>query len=183
MNSIEKRNYHEDIKIDPNNLEWDWIEQGSRYLYYAEAYADAIDTKDRAKQSMELKSAVLDNNLRTNWDKLFPDLKLTETSVKSKILQNIQYKKALDIFNKAHHNVNLLSSAKSAFEHKKKALEKLVELRITGMYSSPKMPTQKQRGESHTEHTKKLNDTRLKNKKLQAKKLQNYKQNKIKKEK
>ena len=127
---LENRDYHEDIKINTSRLSDEWVEQGSRYLYYAEALAEAIDTRDRAKQNLEVKSAELDQGHRKHWDELFPDSKMTEAALKSMILQDKLYKKALDLLNKANHNVNLLSSARSAFEHRKKALENLVLLGV-----------------------------------------------------
>jgi len=163
---IKNRDYHKDIEIDINNLEGEWIEQGSRYLYYAEALADAMDTRDRSKQNMEVVSARVDLLLRKSWNEKYPDLKMTEASIKSTILLDAHYKKALDLYNKAHHNVNLLAAAKSAFEHRKKALENLVSLHITGFHSSPKTPIQKQGGSIHREHTQKLN---IKKRKLKKK--------------
>jgi hypothetical protein len=162
------RDYHKDIQINPNDLETAWIEHSSLYLYYAEAHAEATDTRDRNKQNLELIQAQLDQKFRKKWDILFPDTKMTEGSIKAVILQDILYKKALDLYNKASHNVNLMSVAKTAFEHRKKAIEGLVTMKVSGFYSAPKSPLKKMGGSIHAEHTRKLNNTRLKrNKKSQ----------------
>lgn len=165
------RDYKQDIKIDPNNLEQEWVEHSSIYLYYAEAHAEAIDTRDRNKQNLELEHSKLDQKYRKTWDSKFPDTKMTEGGIKAVILQDPFYKKALALLNKANHNVNLMSVAKSAFEHKKRALENLVSLRISGFYSAPKAPMNRQGGSTHKDHTKQLN--RKRPKKLPTKKLKN----------
>lgn len=132
------RNYKEDLKIDQNNLEKEWLEQPSLYMYYAEAYADAILERDEAKNELERIYCKLDNSLIKDWEKYF-DKSPSEQMRKNKIFLNQEYKKALAEFDKCTHNVNLLQAAKYAFDHRRKALEHLVTLLVSGFHSEPTM--------------------------------------------
>ncbi len=172
---IENRDYHKDVEIDITNLGNEWVEQPSLYLYYAEALADAIDTRDRAKQKLEVDSAELDQGYRKHWDELHPDTKMTETALKANILQDKVYAKSVALLNKASHNVNLLTSARSAFEHRKKALENLVSLHITGFHSNPKSPVKKMEGIIQENHTKILNENRRKHQNTKTQKTKKLK--------
>jgi len=52
------------------------------------------------------------------------------------------YKLAQQDLIESTRNVNLLAAAKSAFEHRKKALEGLTQLWLGGYYSNPNIPTE-----------------------------------------
>lgn len=133
------RNYKEDIKINEDDLENEWIEQPSLYLYYGEAHADAVLEKEKASDELDLVHAQLDSQLRKDWEKHFEKAP-SEAAIKSWIIQQEKYKKKLENLNKKTHNVNVLAVAKTAFDHRKKALENLVTLHVTGFHSEPKPP-------------------------------------------
>lgn len=132
-----ERNYKNDLQIDTSDLEGEWTEQPSHYMYYAEQHADAVLLKDRRKQRLEVVFAELDTEYRKKWERI-SDQKMTEQAIKSKIYTDDRYKKAQRLLNKATHDVNILASAKTAFEHRKKALENHVTLLVTGFHSEPK---------------------------------------------
>jgi hypothetical protein len=131
------RDFNEDIKINENDLEGEWLEQASLFLYYAEAHADAMYLRDRAKSKMEYTYSKLYANVKNNWDKYF-DSKPTEAALKEHILSHKKYKEVEKEFIKATKDVNMLLNVKTAFDHRKRALENLVSLRISGFYSEPK---------------------------------------------
>lgn len=158
---VKKRDYYKDSTVDPNNFEEQCMEQGSIFMYYGEAHADAIELRDKGKQRVELVTAELDDAIRTTWTKKYKDLKMTEAGIKSKILQDPLYKKTLYHLNKATHDVNVLASAMKAMEHKKKSLENLVSLKIGGFFSEPRIKKElEQLG--RTEHRKQLKKSRVK---------------------
>lgn len=147
-----ERNYKDDIKIDAN-LENEWLEQPSLYLHYAELHADAIQQRDETKQELELEQAKLDEYYRDNWTK-YSESRMTEAGVRAKILQDKRFHTVQKSLNKANHDVNVLLSAKTAFEHRKKALENLVSLLITGFHSEPKLKSAKQLEEKRIDKQK-----------------------------
>jgi len=132
-----ERDYNKDISVDINDLEAEWIEQPSLFLHYAEAHADAIHERDIQKSKMEYTYAKMYSMIKKNWEKFF-DIKPTEPAIKEFITSHKKYKKAERAFINSTRDVNVLLSAKNAFEHRKRALENLVSLRITGYHSEPK---------------------------------------------
>jgi hypothetical protein len=140
-----ERDYMQDIKIDVNDLAGEWQNQASLYLYYSEGYSEAIRDRDKAKNDLEIIDAQLDKEIRRDWEKHF-DKSPTETAIKGWIIQQEKHKKYLDIYSKLSHTANLLQSAKNALDHKRKALENLVSLKIAGFHSEPKVNKEITRG-------------------------------------
>ena len=135
--SSRERDYKEDIKINPEDLENEWIEQSSLFLYYADAYAEAAYERDRLKAILEYKYAQLYDEVKTNWSKYFSS-KPSEPACKEWITRNKVYKRAEIAFIKATKDANILSNVKTAFEHRKAALSNITSLRIGGFYSEPR---------------------------------------------
>ena len=140
------RNYKSDLDIDMNDLEGEWLKQPSLFMYYSEAHAEAIKERENAKNNLDIVDAQLDSEIRRDWEKHWTKSP-TETAVKNWVLQHEKHKKALDLFNDKSHSVNLLQSAKSAFDHRRKALENLVTLLVTGFHSEPKVSKHITKGE------------------------------------
>lgn len=130
------RDFKEDVKINPNRLEEEWIEQPSLYVYYAEAHADALHQRDLAKSRMDYTYSMMYSDVKKNWEKHF-DKQPTEAALKEFILKNTKYKKAERVLIDAAKNANILAGAKTAMDHRKRALENLVSLKISGFHSEP----------------------------------------------
>jgi len=126
-----------DLLINDNDLDAEWSEQGSRFFYYAEAHAEALHTKDIKKSKMDYVYATMYSSIKKDWEKIF-DTKPTEPAIKEHIYSTDKYKKAERAFINATKDANLMLAAKQAFEHRKKALENKVSLRIGGFYSEPR---------------------------------------------
>lgn len=141
-----KADISSDLKINVNDLEKDWTEQASLYMYYSEAYADAIKIRDEDKNKLEIADAQLDFEIRRNWEKHF-EKQPAETAIKNWVIMQEKHQKALAIYLESSHNANLLQGAKTALDHKRKALENLVSLLITGFHSAPKVSKHITQGE------------------------------------
>jgi len=140
------RNYKRDLDIDMNDLEGEWLKQPSLFMYYSQEHSEAIKERENAKNNLDVIDAQLDSEIRRDWEKHWTKSP-TETAVKNWVLQHEKHKKALDVFNEKSHSVNLLQSAKSAFDHRRKALENLVTLLVTGFHSEPKVSKHITKGE------------------------------------
>lgn len=140
------RNYKYDLDIDMDDLEREWLEQPSLFMYYSEAHAEAIRDREDAKNNLDLTDALLDSKYRKGWEKYW-EKSPTELALKNKIILDEEHQKSLANFNKKSHIVNLLQSAKSAFDHRRKALENLVTLKVTGFHSEPKVSKHITKGE------------------------------------
>lgn len=141
------RNYKSDLEINMDDLETEWLEQPSLFMYYSQAHAEAIRDREEAKNHLDTVDAMLDSEIRTeeNWKKHF-EKHPTEGAIKNWVIMHEKHKNALAIFNKKSHDTNLLQSAKSAFDHRRKALENLVTLLVTGFHSQPKVSKQVTQG-------------------------------------
>jgi len=131
------RDFKRDIHIDENNLETEWLEQASLFVYYAELHAEALYQRDMAKSKLDLLFAKLYSERRKNWERYF-DSKPTESALKEHILSDPKYQKAERHLISSAKDANLMLSVKTAFEHRKKALENLVTLKVSGFYAEPK---------------------------------------------
>ena len=130
------RNYAEDIEIDINDLEGEWIEQPSLYLHYSKKYSDAIYERDLRKSELDYLYAKQYNNIKNNWQEDF-DKPPSESAIKEKIVESEKYRLAEKALIEATRQMNLYSGVKSSFEHRKNALSNLVYLRVSGFHSEP----------------------------------------------
>lgn len=151
--------YKKDITIDEYNLEAEWLEQPSLFLYYAEAHATALHERDMAKSRLDLQYAKAYSSIKKNWEKYF-DAKPTEPAIKEYILKSPSYQKAERALINSAKNANIMLAAKTAFDHRKRALENLVSLKIAGFHSEPRNKTKKPRESGgHKAHKEALNES------------------------
>lgn len=135
MNS--DRDYKEDIKIDPENLEQEWIEQPSLFLYYSDLYAEASFQKDKKKAFLDYTYSRLYALIKDTWNEHF-DSKPTEPACKEWITRHKDYRQAEKSFIIAQKNANIMQNVKAAFDQRKYALSNITSLRIGGFYSEPR---------------------------------------------
>ena len=128
--------YKKEIKINPDNLEHEWLIQPSNYLDACELYSDAIEIRDKAKLKLDVVYAELDAKVRKNYSKYF-DSKPTETQIKQWILLRKEYQKAEYALIRANKSANNMLGVKQSFEHKKAALGNIVQMKLSGYYSEP----------------------------------------------
>jgi len=139
-----------DITIDPYRLDEEWVRQPELYHEYAEKVADARQAYDDAKNEVEVLRAELYRQV-TAAPETFGLAKTTEKALENAILAHPNYKKAVEVQLDAKHELAVLEAALSALDHRKKALEKLVELHVADYYSKPKA-----RGASGRERTQEM---------------------------
>jgi len=131
--------YSQDLRTSLENLDQHWLEQPGHFMKWGERWANAVATKDRAKENLEVLKAEIDKEIRKDWDKFGFDSKPTEPAIKSAIILEPRYKQASDEHIDAMEQVNIMAVAKSAFEHRKKQLDNLTSLYLAGFFSKPKL--------------------------------------------
>jgi hypothetical protein len=139
--------YKNDILIDENALDLEWSKQPYTYQKYAEKAALLEADVRRAKDSLELIYAETDEKVRAS----FCDKKSTEAMVKAGILQDASYQSVQKKLVDTLQEKGTFDAVAQSFEHKKKALEKLVDLHLSGYSSSPRV---QQREVSEITHNK-----------------------------
>jgi hypothetical protein len=145
--------YKEDIQIDINQLDAEWIKQASLYQHYAKQEATALYKRDQLADALALVQAQLDGDIRLNFGKHGFESKPTEAAILNSIKQNPFYIKANVLLMKASCRVKIIGGAVRAFDHKKKALEKLTDLYLSGYWAAPKIKSEAQ--EVYGEQTRK----------------------------
>lgn len=125
------------IELDPFRLDEEWVNQPKLYREYAEQLADARKDVEEAKAQLDLVEAELYAELSSNPEK-YGLSKTTEASIRNAILQEVDYQEAQQVVIDAKHRVGQLDAVVTAIDHRKRALEKLVDLRLSEYYSEPK---------------------------------------------
>jgi hypothetical protein len=152
--------YKDDIKIDKHNLDREWMNHALLFIEWAEKEVEAQFEKDKAKERLDLVRAEMDSRIRTDPSHYGID-KVTEGSIQNTILRQQIYMEASEAFLLASKNAKILNVAREAFEHRKKALEKITDLYISGYWADPKIKKEVKEGmDSNTreEHLKVLRE-------------------------
>lgn len=142
---VENYNYDQDLFIDIDQLEVEWLNQPHRYMKYAKLCTDAEKERQEAKQFLDLKKAILDESIRNDLALRSDELKekgikITESLITSKILQHEEYLNAENKYNKKCYDYNILKVAVESFHQRKTALENLVKLALAEWFSAPVEP-------------------------------------------
>ena len=136
--------YKEDIQINIDQLDAEWIKQAALYQHYAKQEAMALYERDQLADALALTQAQLDGDIRLDPEKHGFSSKPTEAAILNSIKQNKHYTKANKILMKAMCKAKIIGSAVRAFDHKKKALEKLTDLYLSGYWAAPKIKSEAQ---------------------------------------
>lgn len=133
--------YSDDLKINFAELDIDWRDHSANYMKWAEKWVNAVAQRDRKKEALDVLKAELDKKYRIKLEKQLGK-KPTEATVSASIVSDKTYQIAQQEIIKANEEVNLLASAKVAFEHRKQALEGLTKLWLGGYFSNPNIPSE-----------------------------------------
>jgi DNA repair ATPase RecN len=132
-------NYEKDLYIDDSALDIEWLDQSMLFMKYARYLAETRRTADEAKQYIEIVKAELDKAVRENPEKFKLD-KVTDKAIDAIIATDKKYKDAYQVYLEAKYEADMASSAVSAFNMRKEALENLVKLNGQQYFSGPKVP-------------------------------------------
>jgi len=130
--------YEKDVRIDNNDLTGEWLEQPTLMMKYNDLYAIAAFERDTLKVKLEYTSALVDSEIRKNFTEFGFVTKPTEAAIKNAVCMDKRYRKIAKDMLSAAKNANFMAGARVSFEHRKKALENLVTLLVTGLHSEPK---------------------------------------------
>jgi hypothetical protein len=125
------------IEVDQHNLDEEWCVQPGKHQRFCEALAEAQLDADQAKAKLELTEAKIKVQARQDPRK-FGFEKATDDVVDTVVKGSKSYHTALEALNQARYKVNVLRARVEASEHKKRALENLVELHGRAYFAAPK---------------------------------------------
>lgn len=130
------KDFKKDLEIAKHELDKEWINQPILFVEWAEQAVNASFVKDKAKERLDLTRAEVDFKIRSNPSKYGIE-KITESVVTNTIITSKEYKAANDNYLNAIKEAKILDVAREAFDHKKKALERLTDLFLAGYWSNP----------------------------------------------
>jgi hypothetical protein len=137
--------YHQDLKIDRYNLEWELVHQPQLYMEWALKAATASVEKEDSKTDLELTKAKVDEKIRNDPQKYgIPEGKSTDRAIKLAVEKHPKVRKYFKFYLKALKNEKVLNRAEKAFGQRKKMLEALVTLNIQLHFAEPKIPVTQQ---------------------------------------
>jgi len=136
---MKELDYEQDLFIEPDSLDTEWLAQPGLVIKYARLCAQSEKELDEAKEKLDLVKATLDNAIRKNPDAYKLD-KITETVVQNTILMQEDYKEAMELFLQAKYDTKVIQGAMRATDHRKSALENLVRLNGQAYFAGPSIP-------------------------------------------
>ena len=131
-------NYEKDIEIDGQSLDQEWLRQPSLFMRYSRELADAKERMSRASEKLDITKADAGNAAREKF--AAENIKATVDMVRDAAQKDKNVKADTDALIKAEHEVNILTSAVRAFDHRKAALEGLVTLHGQNYFAGPSVP-------------------------------------------
>lgn len=133
-------NYEEDIRIDENSLDLEWLDQPALMMKYARYEAEMERAKDEAKERLDLLEADLDRQVREDPELFGVKVKVTETVFKNTVHAQEEYMEEYKRYLDAIYNYNIAKAATRAVQQRKDALENLVKLHGQQYFAGPKVP-------------------------------------------
>ncbi len=124
------------VAIDEFSLDKEWVGQPVLYDKYARKLANARRELEEAKNRLEVVKAEQSLEIRARHGEKKP----TEAAIATLVTASSVVKDASQAVVEARHAVDVLTAATTALDHRKKALENLVQLHLSGYYANPKAP-------------------------------------------
>lgn len=140
--------YEQDIRIDADALDLEWLDQPRLMLRYSKELAKAEREQNRLKEKLAVTEAQLDRDVRlTPGDYIpmdpktgTPKFKITEAVVRGCVIQDDDYKEVHEELIQAQFEVKVLKGAVDAIQQRKDALQDLVRLHGQNYFAGPKVP-------------------------------------------
>ena len=136
---MEVINYEDDIRIDPNALDVEWLEQPELMRKYAKHTADMKKQMDDAKENLEVSKARIEMEIRSD-PTAFGLTKPTEAGIQSTILLQDKYQGLVKVYNESRYEYDVAVAAVRAVDQRKTALESLVKLLTASYFAGPQAP-------------------------------------------
>lgn len=154
-----KKDFREYLNVDKYNLDTEWENQANNFMDTCEWYADVSMERDKIKEQLDLLRAEVGKEVQDDPKGFGIDKdpgKVTVDALNKAISLDDRVKIKQEELHEANRRVNVMSGAKEAMAHKKKALESLTELTIWGYFAEPKVNREirKQSIEKASENTR-----------------------------
>lgn len=133
--------YENEMRIDPDALDVEWLGHSSLTEKYGRLLADARFEVDVAKEDLDVVKAEVDGDIRENPLKYTgEDKKPTEAAISNLTTMHKRVRDAERRLAEAKRNAGYLQAAVNACDARKKALENLVHLLNQNYFAGPTEP-------------------------------------------
>lgn len=139
VTSKEPPEYEEDLYIDPDALDVEWLEQAQTFMRWSEKLADARARVDRAKDKLKVVRAEVFLDVRANPNKYGLE-KVTDKASDAVVESNEDVKAAASELIAFKHESDILDGAVKSFDQRKTSLENLVKLQGQNYFAGPSEP-------------------------------------------
>jgi hypothetical protein len=137
-------NYEDDIEIDEQALDCEWLDQPKRMREYCKVAAEAHRQMDLAKENVDFVRATVERAVRSRPAEygVAPGVRgaVTEDSVKAAVQVHEQYQLAVREYIDAKYENDVANGTIRAFDHRKSSLERLVQLHGQSYFAGPAVP-------------------------------------------
>ena len=174
-NGLSAEEIENDVMIDPDQLDEEWLNQPGLVIKYSELITDATEHRDTMKDLLTFEMADLAEKIRSSEDpkKDFGVSKTTVDAISGGVERNekiIQLRKGLI---KANGDVNRLQGISKAIDHRKAALTDLVRLVLGEYFAAPTEPRQLPGGKRSVQKVRQEQTTRTQRESLNTHRRRN----------
>ena len=128
------------FELNEHNLDQEWMRQAKLYHHYALKLEEARADYDRAKAQRDVVVAELDKEVRLDPSQFGLPAKVTEKMVENTVLLQKRHRLATEEVIKARHGLGVLQAMVEALDHRKHALQNLVQLEARDYFAQPRAP-------------------------------------------
>lgn len=134
-------NYAEDLKINPDQLDVEWLEQSLRFHTYSSKSAEANRIVRKCDELVKvIRSELILEASAKGESVLGEGVKPTAPNIEAYYRNHAEYKKAKTALHDAQYQQEMLTNAVFAFHQRKSALENLTRLHGQNYFASPTLP-------------------------------------------
>lgn len=136
------RDFEQDIHLQKNALDDEWLNQAQKYHYYSKVAVEASAERDRVKLNVEVIEATVEREIRADPAKFGISDKVTEAVVKAALVLDQRVQDVKSVLLDAEKNLKLANAAQTTVGDLKKSLEYLTQLFLSNYWAEPRMPKQ-----------------------------------------
>ncbi len=133
------REFQEDVRIDAQSLDVEWLEQAERAFKWNKRLADAKRELDRVKTEVDIDMADFRMEVRRNPSKYGIE-KVSVDAIENCLTCDVTWKRGREELAEAQHEVDILFAAVMAMNQRRDALENLVRLFGQNYFAGPSAP-------------------------------------------
>lgn len=134
-------NYIDDLKIDPDQLDIEWLEQPLLFHKYSSASAQANQFVRKCEELMKVVRSQLTLEASQKGEQVLGQrIKPTAVNVEAYYRTHKDYIQAKTSLSEAQYEAEMLTNAVYAFHQRKSALENLIKLHGQNYFAGPVVP-------------------------------------------